>query len=156
MTINGTINLKTIATMWIFEIKPPLMQALEFAPEDKLDWAPKEGMLTLGNIFMHINEASAWWIDKIIDNKPYKDLTPCPSAPKAEILTMMEEHWQRLEQFFARTPEILEKTYELKKPDKALTFEGHWIMLHLFEHDIHHRAQINQYLRILGIKPPEI
>jgi uncharacterized damage-inducible protein DinB len=156
MTIDGVIKAKTIANFWIFEVKPPLMKAIEIVPEDKLDWAPAEGMLSLGNLFMHINEASAWWIDKIIDDLPYKDMTPCPSVSKQEILAMLEEHWQRLDNFFARSPEIIEKTYEFKKPDKTLKFEGHWILLHLLEHDIHHRCQINQYLRILGITPPEI
>lgn len=30
------------------------------------------------------------------------------------------------------------------------------LFTHLLMHDIHHRSQINQYLRILGIKPSAI
>jgi uncharacterized damage-inducible protein DinB len=32
----------------------------------------------------------------------------------------------------------------------------HWILDHLQEHDIHHRAQLNLYLRLMGIEPPSI
>jgi uncharacterized damage-inducible protein DinB len=156
MTIDGEIKYKALANFWIFEVKPPIMQAIEIVPADKLDWTPAEKMISLGNIFMHISEASSYWLDGIVDGQPFKDFTPCPSFPKNEIVALLEEHWQRLDNFFARSPEIMEKTYELKCGDKVNKLYGHWIMLHLFEHDIHHRSQINHYLRILGMEPPQI
>ena len=32
----------------------------------------------------------------------------------------------------------------------------HWILDRLQEHEIHHRAQLNLYLRRLGLEPPSI
>jgi uncharacterized damage-inducible protein DinB len=156
MTINGDIKLKSIANFWVFEVKPPIMKALEITPGDKIDWAPAENMITLGNIFMHIAEASSWWIDHVIDGRSYDDWTPCPSFSNEKILTLLDQHWLRLEKFFERSPEVMEKTYELKRGEKVNQLYGSWIMFHLFEHDIHHRCQINTYLRILGITPPQI
>lgn len=141
---------------WLDEIRPPIGKALEVAPDDKLDWAPADNMITLGNIFMHIAEASDWWISEIVDQKGFVDYTPCPSAPKAEITVMLDKHWKRLEDFFARAPQVLEGVYDMSRHGRDRKPSGHWIFLHLLEHDIHHRSQINHYLRMLGIKPPRI
>lgn len=32
----------------------------------------------------------------------------------------------------------------------------HWILDRVQEHEIHHRAQLNVYLRLMGIEPPSI
>ena len=40
---------------------------------------------------------------------------------------------------------VVERTYTL-----------HWILDHVQEHEIHHRAQLNLYLRMLGVTPPSI
>ena len=145
-----------LTKFWFNEVKPPLMKALDAVPDDKLDWAPAEKMITLGNIFMHIAEASDWWLNEVIAGKGYTDYTPCPSVPKPEIAVMLEGHWKRLEDFFAAAPGILEAHYDMKKYKRDREFDGYWLFMHLFEHDIHHRSQINHYLRILGIKPPRI
>jgi uncharacterized damage-inducible protein DinB len=68
----------------------------------------------------------------------------------------MEVHWERLERLFAGDPKILAKEYQYSGRTKTHTCTGYWIFSHLLEHDIHHRSQINQYLRILGVEPPEI
>lgn len=145
-----------IQKFWLEDVKPPLMQAFELVPEGKLDWAPAQPMLTLGNIFMHIAETSNWWIDKIIDNGEFTDLTPCPSLPKGKIKDLLDEHWRRLDHFFDRCPEILEKTYKRQRKDSVSEYTGEWIMMHLLEHDIHHRSQASQYLRLLKIQPPRL
>lgn len=147
---------ETITEFWMGEVRPPVCKALEATPDDKLDWSPGDNMITLGNIFMHIAEGSDWWINEIIAGKGFTDYTPCPSVPKPEIAVMLDEHWKRLEDFFARAPEVLEGKYDMSKYGRDNTVTGYWIFLHLLEHDIHHRSQINHYLRILGIKPPKI
>jgi len=145
-----------LTQFWMEEVRPPIGKALEVVPDDKLDWAPAEGMITLGNIFMHIAEASDWWISEVIDQNGCTDYTPCPSVPKPEIAVMMDNHWKRLEAFFVRAPQVLEGVYDMSRYKRDRKPTGHWIFLHLLEHDIHHRSQINHYLRILGVKPPRI
>lgn len=156
MEAKSNLELDRIRNFWFDEVKPPLMKALDLAPDDKLDWAPADKMLSLGNIFMHIAEASMGWIEDVIDGNKFDELTPGPSLPKNNIQNLMNEHWQRLDNFFNRYSGITEKTYPIEWQGKTYNLRAEWIMLHLFEHDIHHRSQINQYLRILGINPPKI
>jgi uncharacterized damage-inducible protein DinB len=156
MNTKATITIARLAQFWMEEVKPPIPKALELTPDDKLDWAPAKDMITLGNIFMHISEASDWWITTVINNKKFTDYTPCPSLPKPEIAGLLDAHWKRLEEFFASAPEVLEQEYDMRRFKRDSSVTGEWIFLHLLEHDIHHRSQINHYLRILGIKPPRI
>ena len=156
MSIKGKVELSYISQFWNNEIKPPLDNALQITPDDRLDWAPGDNMITLGNIFMHIAECSQWWIGLLIDGIKFKDSTPGPSFPKDKIAEMMAGHWQRLDRFFVRATEIMDKSYPWDEGDKHYDFEGRWIMMHLLEHDIHHRSQINQYLRLLNVQPPKI
>ncbi len=156
MEANGTLELEVIRKFWFEEVKPPIMKALDKVPEDKLDWMPAKDMISLGNIFMHIAEASDWWITTIIDGKESTDYTPCPSFPRDKIKTLLDEHWDRLENYFARCPEMTRKEIPHQWRGETHIITGRWIMMHLLEHDIHHRSQINHYLRIMGIEPPKI
>jgi uncharacterized damage-inducible protein DinB len=156
MTTKSSITIARLAQFWMEEVKPPIPKALELTPDDKLDWAPAKDMITLGNIFMHIAEASDWWITTVINDKKFTDYTPCPSLPKPEIAGLLDAHWKRLEEFFASAPEVLKQEYDMRRFKRDSSVTGEWIFLHLLEHDIHHRSQINHYLRILGIKPPRI
>jgi uncharacterized damage-inducible protein DinB len=145
--------------LWRNSIKPTLTKALESVPEDKLAWSPAPGMITLGNIFLHIAECSDWWYDEVMMQRESKELSAGPNAPlppKSQIQAYMDIHWERLERLFAEPSDVFKKTYKIIGRDKEHTFDGYWVFTHLLEHDIHHRSQINQYLRIMGITPPEI
>jgi len=146
-------------TFWREKLQPTLTKALEMTPADKLDWAPAEKMITLGNIFLHISECSDWWYCEIMKGERSLPLTgepddPCPA--KEAIIGMMRAHWARMEDFFADSPDVLTKVYSREHEGKTYQWDGYRIFTHLLEHDIHHRSQINQYLRILGIQPPGI
>ncbi|PKK84014.1 MAG: hypothetical protein CVT49_06200 [candidate division Zixibacteria bacterium HGW-Zixibacteria-1] len=145
---------------WRGPYKKALMAAFEQMPEDKLDWTPAENMIPLGQVFLHICETSDWWYADIMKGKASVELAvrgqKCP--PKADIAKHLDEHWQRLERFFAESPEILDKMYIREGVHEGRQWKieknGYWIFTHILEHDIHHRSQIFHYLRILGIKPP--
>ncbi len=159
MLSQGNALLERQVKYWRDRIKPTLTQALELVPEDKLDWAPAEKMITLGNVFLHIAECSDWWYCEIIKGEKSLPLTgepgdPCP--PKKIITGMLNAHWARLEDFFADSPDVLTKVYSHQYDEKKYEWDGNWVFTHLLEHDIHHRSQINQYLRILGLEPPAI
>ena len=149
---------ETQIRLWRGHLKKTVMEAFDLMPEDKLDWAPAKKMMTLGQVFLHIAETSDWWYDDVMKNRECTELAipgePCP--PKEKIREHLDDHWERMERFFAEPPEILERVFTREFKDWNLKKDGYWIFTHLFEHDIHHRSQINHYLRILGIRPPEV
>ncbi|HVP35516.1 MAG TPA: DinB family protein [Terriglobales bacterium] len=143
---------------WRESLMPTLNKALELTPEDKLNWAPAEKMIALGKLFLHIAECSDWWYDEVMKGNKATELAfmDKPCLPKEKIKYYMKIHWERMERFFADSPEVLSKTYPIEHEGKTHHLDGYWIFTHLLEHDIHHRSQIHQYLRILGITPPKI
>lgn len=158
MLSDGNPLLESQIELWRKKIRPNLEEALELVPDDKLDWAPGENMINLGQVFLHISECSDWWYDDVVKGKPAIELAlpgqPCP--PKQKIAEHMQAHWERMERFFADSPDILNIIYERQAEHDHFALSGYWIFSHLLEHDIHHRSQIHHYLRILGIQPPRL
>ena len=148
--------------LWRERIKRTIYEALDLTPEDKLDWRPAEKMLTLGQVFLHIAETSDWWYDDFMKGDPVVELSTnvskCP--PKDQLRKYLDEHWERMERFFDEPPEALAQVYHregvYEGREYKIDFDGNWVFTHMLEHDVHHRCQINQYLRILGIQPPRV
>jgi uncharacterized damage-inducible protein DinB len=159
MIYDGNKLLEYQVSFWRDKIKQSIDDALKSTPENKLNWAPTENMITLGNIFLHISECSDWWYDEVMNHQKAVELATSPDAPapsKKQISEYLERHWKRLERFFNENPKVLANNYKVAGREKTKNYDGYWIFTHLLEHDIHHRSQANQYLRILGIAPPEI
>ena len=156
MLSDGNALVQSQITLWKELIRPNIDRALALVPDDKLDWAPAANMLTLGNIFLHISECSDWWYGEVIRGSPAMELSGGSCPPKTIIAMLLDAHWSRLDELFARPPETLSESYSVTREGKTTRYDGCWLFTHLLEHDIHHRGQINQYLRILGITPPEI
>lgn len=156
MIARGNALLAYQIKFWKEQIKPTLTEALKKAPANKLNWAPAPGMIPLGLIFLHIAECSDWWYDEVMKKNTAVELALGKAPSKAVIAKHLRNHWIRLDRFFAEPPKALGTVYSIKRQTKTHKYSGAWIFTHLLEHDLHHRSQINQYLRILGITPPEI
>ena len=66
MYSEDNLLMKSQVRLWRKYIKPNLAEALEKAPDDKLDFTPAKDMIPLGKIFLHIAECSDWWYDNFI------------------------------------------------------------------------------------------
>ncbi len=150
--------MKSQVRLWRKYIKPNLDEALEKMPDDKIGWTPTKNVFPLGKIFLHIAECSDWWYDDFMKGKKSVELATMntPNPTKKEIGKHMADHWERMERFFAEPEEAFTKTYIRELEKETISLDGWWVFTHLLEHDIHHRCQIHQYLRILGIEPPRL
>ncbi len=148
----------TMIELWRSQIKKSINNALELTPDDKLDWAPENGMIPLGMLFLHISETSDWWYEEVMMGHSSTELAffdkTCPE--KDVIRKHLQVHWDRMERFFLEPTRTFTKVYRFEGSGRSFESSGYDIFIHIFEHDIHHRSQINQYLRILGIEPPRI
>lgn len=71
---------------------------------------------------------------------------------KDDIKDAYRRTWARLANFLSNA-ERLDHVYY--GPEHG-EFTGHWMAFHLLEHDIHHRANIFDYLAMLGIETPDV
>ena len=142
------ISLPFLIAFWR-DVRENIRECLKATPDDLFAWAPKEGMQTFGRLYVHLSTAVIWWLSKYVqDGGPWITSDELSKTDRQEIDANLVQTFARVERF-AREGDLA-RTYEYK--GRSVT--GAWILMHLFEHDVHHRAQLKVYLRENGIAPP--
>jgi uncharacterized damage-inducible protein DinB len=137
------------------KLNDSLIKLVDYVPEEKINYSPREGLWNFRGILLHIAAARDSWIGGAI-----QDGLDVPSVwtsvrSKTEIQEAYRRTWARVESFLSDAA-LLAAEYPDDGPDGPRTLTGHWIAYHLLEHDIHHRADIFHYLAMLGIETPEV
>ncbi len=139
---------------YLEEIHNSNLACLDLFPPDKLDYKPVAEIYSLKDLFKHMYANQKFYVTtaklgkmNISDYKRFM-AEDCRSKPDLQ---------KYMQSTFAQTKELFKDEKILSK--KVSTIAGIRSVFHLFlgelEHQIHHRAQVYTYLRILGIKPPE-
>ena len=116
-----------------------------------------------------IAEAERAWLHNVVEGGSYEEWVTEHEDPAqgwktvravpdhAAPLALLEEWHRPTQRWFAQPTTELSRviTYQPKQgPERRYTL--HWILDHVQEHEIHHRAQLNVYLRLMGITPPSV
>ena len=143
------------------------LSVYEKIPRDRLDWRPAEGMLSLGQIARHV------WLSEqgtrhiaLDDDWSYYELR-IPQGLLAilgEVKSLDDElqEIRRVHQDTLRAANAfpLERWEEIRENPQFHTRRSAGTMLfRIIEHQIHHRAQVGTYLRVLTggrVSPYEI
>ena len=128
-------------------------RALSAAPEDQLDWRPRDGMFTLRELVRHIAEAESGIVRTALAGSMQKGDLDLGSASVAEIVRAYDESHARLAAEVGRlTLDQLNEEIEAfgRKMRRIILL---WAMT---EHEIHHRGQYYTYLRLAGVEPPPL
>jgi uncharacterized damage-inducible protein DinB len=111
-------------------------------------------MMSFGRLFCHIASAVDFWMTRVIrDGSQYRELTlrNCPS--KERIRKELDRSYERIVAYLNEPAEVLDRKHRYQR---RYSFAARWVMWHLLEHEIRHRAQIFSYMRMNGIAPPQI
>lgn len=138
---------------------------LERVPEDKLPWSPHGRSWALGDLATHLSQLPSWLALTLETTE--LDLAP-PGAPpprvqarrtKPELLSAFDAH-------LAAGRAALEKAddaallvpWSLKKAGTTLFTLPRVAALRgfVFNHNVHHRAQLGVYLRLLDVPVPAL
>jgi uncharacterized damage-inducible protein DinB len=126
---------------------------IKAAPQDKMDWRPKEGMFTLRELVSHFAHAELGFVRTAIDGTYSKvDLDLSNRTPE-EIGGIFDENHEKL------AAEIATLTSE--QLDQEVEFAGHKLRRRdllkvLVEHEIHHRGQLYTYFHLADVEPPKL
>lgn len=133
---------------------------LEQVPEGQNDWRPHERSFPLGRLAGHVAEIPEWVYH--IANEDVFDLAAnnferliCDS--RAELLQKFDEKLEMaINVLSGMTEEQLEETWTFKYGDQIISQSKRYneIRKWAFNHQIHHRAQLGVYLRLLDIPIP--
>jgi len=163
----GTI--RAYYPFWDEQYRPFLLRAVEAFPDDRLHWKPRPELFTAHQMILHIAEAERGWIHHVVEGGPDEEwivphhdpaqgwVTVVDAPDRAALLDRLETCHRATQRCFDRPEAELGRVLSRTRDDGSIQrFTLHWILDHVQEHEIHHRAQLNVYLRLLGIEPPSI
>lgn len=127
-------------------------RVLRAAPDDKLDWRPKEDMFTMRELIGHIPQAEVVLVRSALAGSTQKvpfdfsrsvDEIACAFDSQhdelvSEVSNLTADQWREEVEFHDR---------RLRR-GVLLSF--------VTEHEIHHRGQLYTYYRLAGIEPPNL
>ncbi len=137
----------------------PLKAMVEMIPEDKVDWAPDNGFMTMGQLIKHL--AENWIIIKMMVTNdwpmPPEQVTEAmklenlTAYSKTEALAGMEKDLNGAVAYLEN--EISEEDFFNKEVTAPWGFNGKiWeAVLMGKNHLAHHKMQLHLYLKLLGL-----
>lgn len=134
-------------------------RALELLPEEKLDWKPHDKSFSLHQLAGHLAEVPRWTgvtmnMDVFDLDEGYERVVP---ETKEAILAHFDEGVAEARKVLAETSgETLMQTWSMKKGGEVMMAMPKVAVLRSFilNHNVHHRAQLGVYLRLLDIAVP--
>lgn len=134
-------------------------KALERVPEEKFDWKPHDKSFSLHALAAHLAEVPRWTGVTLEEDGFDLDAPVERSVPetKAEILAHFDEGVAEARKVIARTPgDTLAQIWTMTKGGEvALAMpKGAVLRSFILNHNVHHRAQLGVYLRMLDVAVP--
>jgi len=148
---------------WDTQVRPGLVRLVEAFPEHDLDFKPRPELMTARELLVHIAECERYWVHCVIEgaveeewvvplDDPRQGYRLIVDAPDRASLLALLEQWHRPTQAWLDRPESDLAREIVSEARGRCTV--HWILDRGHEHEIHHRAQLGVYLRMLGAEPP--
>ena len=129
-----------------------LVGLLDYIPEDKLDWSPRDDMWGFRTIPSHVSSTRGNWLTpEGVD----REEVLATVEGKDDLKRLLRESWSKVRRYLSEQ-RYVDRVYEGEREGEAFSYSGHWIAFHLLEHDIHHRSDIFHYLALLEIEHPAV
>lgn len=125
-------------------------------PPDRLEWAPREGAFTFGDLVRHLGAVERWMFAENVSGRPSR--YPGHSRELADgydaVLAYFDRmHGEATQVFRALTPDALRAG--CTTPGGASMPAWKWLRA-MVEHEIHHRGQIYLMLGMIGVPTPPL
>ena len=127
-------------------------------PADLYSFRPSPEEMTFGEQMNHIAVANVFRFNQITGIKPPFTADPAkpPAADKENVLKLLDQSFDYVIEVLPKiTPEQLQRTWHLPSWKGRSDPDGRAMIMNMFVHTAHHRAQCDVYLRAKGIKPPD-
>jgi uncharacterized damage-inducible protein DinB len=127
-------------------------------PAEFYSFRPNPDEMTFGEQIVHIAGANVFRFQQITGIEPPFAFNPekLPATDKATSTRLLEQSFDYVIRVLPGiTPEQLKRTWHIPSWKGRTDPDGRAMILNMFVHTTHHRAQCEVYLRIKGIKPPD-
>jgi uncharacterized damage-inducible protein DinB len=147
-------------------VRRDLLRALDALADEQLGFVPREGLWSLGKVARHVAEAEEGWFRYAVTREleEWPEFRDEDYVTVASIKTVLSEVHERTQALLATlgdqglatlgtTSAGPETTVEMPWGEKLAL---DWIILHVLEHEIHHRGEIYLMLGLVGLAAPDI
>ncbi len=135
---------------------------LERVPEEHFDWQPHEKSMSLQALASHVVDGISWALPTLAQDEMTIDpetFTPWIGGSVAELLSKFDENVEAaVEAMSAASDERLLQPWTMKVGDQVAFSMPRVVVLRSFvlNHTIHHRGQLDVYLRLKDVPLPQI
>ena len=127
-------------------------------PAEFYNFKPNPDEMTFGEQIVHIAGANVFRFKQITGVRPPFEFDPAhlPPTDKASAMKMLEQSFDYVIQVLPGiTDEQLKRTWHVPSWKGRTEPDGRAMIMNMFVHTAHHRAQCEVYMRVKGIKPPD-
>jgi uncharacterized damage-inducible protein DinB len=138
------------------KIRERTRRVVVLVPPDRLEWAPREGAWSFGDLVRHLGAIERWMFAENVSGRPsrYPGHGPELADGYDAVLAYFDRmHGEAMDIFRALTPEALQA--RCTTPGGASMPAWKWLRA-MVEHEIHHRGQIYLMLGIIGVPTPPL
>jgi uncharacterized damage-inducible protein DinB len=142
---------------YLDSIRRRTLNYLRLVPPDQLDWSPKEGEFTCGDILRHLIAAEKMFVRVALEGCwNYEGSEAGANQSLSELLALLEAtHAETMDKLKRASDQDLNTLRPGPTREGRPIQAWRWLMV-LGEHEIHHRSQLAVYLSLMGVEPPQI
>jgi len=126
-------------------------------PADMIDWAPKDGEYTCGDIVRHVAASESMFTGVVADGAwRYDGHGHEPGVTLAETLALLDARHAVATQALATAGDAALTQLRPALEPSGRPIRGWRVLMAMCEHEVHHRSQLASYLTLIGIEAPDI
>ena len=155
--LNSLLTLNEFVEDWKIS-KQFTLDVANAMPADSYNFKPNPDEMTFAEQLAHIAVGNAFRFQQITGIRAPFDPDPSKTPPldKQSVTTMLAQSFDYVIVVLPQiTPEQLRRTWHIPSWKPRSDPDGRSMILNMFVHTAHHRAQCEVYLRAKGIKPPD-
>jgi uncharacterized damage-inducible protein DinB len=126
-------------------------------PADRVDWAPRPGEYSCGDIVRHVAATEAMFVGAVVDGRwhyPGHDRAAAPTLAAA-LARLDAVHAGASARLRGLADAVLGEARPALEP-AARPVRAWRLLLAMVEHEVHHRSQLASYLTWMGLEAPDI
>ena len=155
--VDSVLDLKEFVRDWQIS-KQFTIDVANAMPADLYNFKPSPEEMTFGEQMIHIAQANVYRFNQITGMKMPFELDPSahPASDKQTALKRLDQSFDYVLDVLPKiTPKQLQRTWHIPSWKGRNDPDGRAMIVNMFVHTAHHRAQCEVYLRTKGIKPPD-
>jgi uncharacterized damage-inducible protein DinB len=126
-------------------------------PPEQIDWAPKPGEYTCGDIIRHVAVSESMFAGVVAEGVwRYDGHERARGASREQALALLDARHALARRALSTTVDaaLAESRPALEPGGRPI--RGWRVLMAMCEHEVHHRSQLASYLTLMGVDAPDI